>query len=120
MTTIGTMELAAMHWLRYQKGCALITLERQPRFMAWARPDVLGLTTKRELVEVEIKRTLSDFKANAKKRHVRYRDNFITQWPHWFYFLVPKALAPEVADLRPTWAGLLTFNRLCPLPPKGQ
>ena len=104
------MELAAMHWLRYQKGCALITLERQPRHVAWSRPDALGLTVQRELVEVEIKRTVADFKANAKKRHVILRNSFIDRWPHWFYFLVPKALAPALADLRPTWAGLLTFD----------
>jgi hypothetical protein len=111
MTNLGRIELAGMRWLRYEKDCVLIVMERQPRFCKWARPDLLGLTIGRDLVEVEIKRTVADFRANAGKRHVLDRDRLLKVWPHWYYFLVPAALAPQVRPMLPAWAGLLVHQR---------
>ncbi len=69
-------------------------------------PDCLGITKARYTIEVEIKRSLSDFKANAEKHHVRSRDLFLSNWPKEFWFLVPESLALRASQHCPDWAGL--------------
>jgi len=66
--TDSTPEVAALEWLRFKRQCQITALER------WVfadtiqgRPDVCGVTKQRYMLEVEIKRTWSDFKADAKK-----------------------------------------------------
>lgn len=100
-----TMEYQALAWLKYRKRCPIVMLERGLSY--WSRPDVLGITSARYLVEIEIKRSMSDFRANSNKRHVVSRNETLSQWPKYYYFLVPSAMSEKVKAELPTWAGLM-------------
>lgn len=101
------LELMAIEFLRFDKRCRVALRERSPRF-GTGHPDVLGITQNRYLYEIEVKRSLSDFKANANKRHVIHRDQFIADWPKLFWYLAPHDLARKLMPLLPPWAGLLS------------
>lgn len=62
------------------------------------------------MIEIEIKRTLSDFRADSKKPHIVHRTDLINRWPKWFYYLVTPQIADKVSAECPSWAGLLTVN----------
>lgn len=83
--------------------------ERNP-FGYFGRPDVLGILGSGHRIEVEIKRTMSDFRANAKKWHVVGRENLLRKWPRNFYFCVPGELLERVQVELPDYAGLLYQN----------
>lgn len=104
------LELAAMRWCKFEKKCMLILRERSPREGYCGRPDVLGVTASRYATEIEIKRTLQDFRADFQKRHRRHRELWPERFPKQFYYLVPEALAPRCLDRLPTWAGLMTVG----------
>lgn len=101
-----SLENRALHWLAYVKKCMCVTMERAPRYQLGS-PDVLGVSPGRKLIEIEIKRSMSDFRANSKKRHIVNREMFITKAPYQFYFLVPENLTVKVAKELPEWAGLM-------------
>lgn len=96
-------------WLRFENKCVIVLNERTPVY-GHGQPDVLGVTRSRFLKEIEVKRTMSDFRANAKKRHVANRDYYIQNWPRQFYYAVPKSLVDKVMKELPPWAGLLSVN----------
>ena len=108
--------MMAMHFLRYEKRCPVAVCERCPR-RGIGEPDVLGVTKDRYLLEIEIKRTVSDFKANGKKSHLlsRYRpdefrlqaEQMMPKWPKQFWFLVPPEIVDKVSPLVPDFAGLM-------------
>jgi len=108
------LELMAMHFLRFEKACPVALCERSPRWSN-GNPDVLGITKARYLLEIEIKRSVSDFRANAKKRHMIPRENpgefelehYAPKWPKQFWFLVPCELVKKVEPLVPDFAGLM-------------
>lgn len=85
----------------------MVLFERTPRH-CHGRPDVIGVTASRYLVEIEIKRSLSDFRANAKKYHIENRDAFAIHAARQFWYLVPAKLREPVLKELPEWAGLLT------------
>lgn len=101
------MELSGMLYLRLIRRCPLVLLERGP---CAGRPDVIGITDRRYCIEIEIKRTMSDFRANGYKSHVLYRELWIERWPKQFFFMVPAEISKKVEAELPEWAGLLTFN----------
>lgn len=103
------MELAAMRWLAFEKRCHAVLFERTPDQRFGYRPDVIGLTRDRYLLEVEIKRTVHDFRANSKKAHIRTRDIQLDRWPRQFWFLVPSDILDQVRPLCPKWAGLASL-----------
>lgn len=86
----------------------MVLHERSPREHAHGRPDILGVTRAGHLLEIEVKRTVSDFRANADKRHVVNRHLWLHHWPKLFWFLVPPHLAEKVRPELPDFAGLLT------------
>lgn len=97
---------SAAQWLRYKRQCFLIATERG--LYPWGRPDVFGVTLQRRTIEVEVKVTLADFRANAKKRISGLPR---AHWHPWqFYFIVPPALVESVALELPEWSGLLTLD----------
>ena len=104
------LELKAMHWLKHERGCVIVLCERSPREWLCGRPDVLGVMPSRYAYEVEIKRTLSDFRADQDKRSRRLRGQHPEKFPKEFYYLVPEGL-PVLAEL-PDWAGLLVADSL--------
>lgn len=102
---------SALAWLRYQHRCFLVATERHP-LGDWnhGRPDALGADGKRFITEVEIKITVSDFRANAKKRHIKNRNWNSSGAPRQFYFMVPPLLVEKVRPELPEYAGLMTIE----------
>ena len=97
------IEASVMTWLRYDRGCPIVCVERG---LEWRyRPDILAVTKSRHLIEVEVKRTIADFRANAEKR---FPDVAIRSQ---FYFAVPPDLADRIAAELPDGAGLITCKR---------
>lgn len=102
-----SLESQAIFWLRFTKRCQMVLTERTPLELYGSRPDVLGITKARYAIEIECKRTMSDFRANQRKHHVANRDQMLSRWPKLFYFMVPDSMAPRVLMELPEWAGLL-------------
>lgn len=104
---------AAVQWLRYQSQCSIVAIERG--ISMGGTPDVIGLTPKRFVTEIEIKRTVSDFKRNAAKlsRFNIGRSNG-TGWersrPRLFYFLVPPEILEKVQPLLEPEQGLMVLG----------
>ncbi len=107
-----SLETFAMEWLRYTAGCVLLVNQRSLTWQHSGVPDCVGVKRSRHLIEVEVKRSLQDFKANALKRHVVYRErglkHFEKHAARQFYFIVPFKLVAKVQPLLPAWAGLLS------------
>lgn len=101
------LELLAVEWLRFEKRCVLVMTERSPREWHCGRPDALGILPSRHMIEIEIKRTLADFRSNAMKDCIGRRITMPWQFPRQFYFLVPFHLSERVGFELPTWAGLM-------------
>jgi hypothetical protein len=103
------MENIALRWLAYEKKCVAVLHERSPRPCA-GQPDVLGVTRGRHLIEIEIKRSVADFRANAQKWHVRNRELYIKVQPRQFYFFVTDTIFEKCKALLPPWAGLAALR----------
>lgn len=103
------MELALLKWLRFENKCIIVLNERTPVY-GHGQPDVLGVTAAGYLKEIEVKRSMSDFRANAKKFHVSNREHYLDRWPRQFYYAVPKAMVEKVKSELPPWAGLLQVD----------
>lgn len=105
------LELAAMRWLWLEKNCHYVLEQRSPRYHL-GEPDVLGVTAGRFLIEIEIKRSVSDFKADASKHHrsESYRRQYSEFQPKQIYYLVPEKLVAKVLPLVPEWAGLMKLE----------
>lgn len=102
------LELMAMRWLRWEKRCVIVITERSPRALWCGEPDVLGMTKDRYLYEIEVKRSLSDFRADAKKPSRAWSRNTRPEmFPKQFYYLVPNEMAFKVNGELPDWAGLM-------------
>lgn len=73
--------------------------------------DVLAITSSKLVTEVEVKVSLSDFKADFKKTAKHYRlskgidDNYGAHIPNRFYFACPSELIH--IDMIPPYAGLI-------------
>jgi hypothetical protein len=70
------------------------------------RPDVLAVNRARKLIEIEVKRTVADFRANGNKAGLHHRWGL----PEQFYFLVPSTIAAEVRPGLGPGHGLLVPN----------
>jgi hypothetical protein len=101
------LELMALRWLRWEKKCPLAFCERSPRSLWCGEPDAIGITRNRYMIEIEIKRSVSDFKADFTKRSRMNRAYQQEKFPKQFYYLVPYKLVPSVEHLLPEWAGLM-------------
>jgi len=95
-----------MVWLRVEKRCMIVTRERTLLYGA-GQPDVMGITKERYVIEIEIKRSVSDFRADAKKISRQNRVLGHTNYPKQFYYLMPKKIADKVENEIPHWAGLM-------------
>lgn len=107
------LELMAMRWLWLEKMCHYILEQRTPR-PCGGIPDVIGITKTRFLIEIEIKRSVADFRADKKKSGVRCRETadrfYADQFPKYFYYFMPKKIADKVMDEIPVWAGLIVVD----------
>jgi hypothetical protein len=103
------IKMCVAHYFRYAKGCPLVTLEYWHQRDACVQPDVLVLDKKKRLIEIEVKISLSDFKADAKKQIWEFR-NLGMRWPWKFYYAVPISLAEKVRPILPEGVGLLRIE----------
>jgi|GEM_PF-1807964 len=126
MTMIRAEEIkaaVASYW-RYARQCPVVALEVDSQLHAWADEpaDVLVLNKNRQLIEVEVKLTVSDLKRDAKKKkHRLFRETYKSKGQIWltptyhFHFAVPRDIANKVKpicdELFP-YAGILACNGL--------
>jgi hypothetical protein len=103
-----SLEAAAVEWLRYERQCLLVCLERSP---VWGdyRPDIFGVCKRRQTIEIECKRSLADFRADGQKRITAWRKQGMLN-VRQFYYIVPPAIADAVRPHLPEYAGLLTLG----------
>jgi hypothetical protein len=104
------LELMAMHWLRWERRCIAVIRERSPRSWPCGRPDVLGVTQARYLIEIEVKRSVSDFRADQSKASRRNRDLYPKRLPKQFYYFAPREVAEKIQSELPAWAGLMGWD----------
>lgn len=96
-----------MVWLRCEKRCQIVLQERSPRSWSCGQPDVLGVSPSRYMIEVEIKRSVSDFRADAKKTSRINRPHHPQKYPKLFYYFAPCDVAAKILPILPDWAGLM-------------
>lgn len=112
---MNDLEYRAARWLKFEKRCTLVMCERSPRTWWAGEPDVIGINPSRFLFEIEVKRTMADFRANQKKRHMQNRfslemeiaKQYSRKAPKHFWFLVPEKLADKALAEVPDFAGLM-------------
>ena len=106
--TMNSLEFTFAKWLRWDRRCVIILTERGP--VHW-RPDVWGILPSRLSCEIEVKRTLADFRADADKPHIANRNiSNDKNYPAYFWYGVPADLVERVKPLLPPWAGLITVT----------
>lgn len=105
--------ILAYHWLRYEMGCYMVTFERHP-FAYHLRPDVLGMNKRRLLIEVEVKISLSDMKADLEKRH-RQAATMVSEFrrqtpavPSYLYYMVSPHLVGDALEVLPPHVGVIS------------
>lgn len=110
MTTgIWMMRAQAVMWLRYERDCPVVALERGHGVCGI--PDAIGITPKRRVIEIEIKRSMADFRHNDKKWRSRQRmriwlgqsDSFGFNDPQQFYFFVEAVMVEKCKAELPEW-----------------
>lgn len=106
---LWTIRAAVIGWLRYEQRCYTVAFERSPWPTSY-RPDVFGINRHRKVIEVEIKQTVADFKANAQKRLLRWREATGLYLPQKFYFAVPNEIVDKVKPFLPSRCGLLSIE----------
>lgn len=113
--TVFYRTLAYM-WLRYEQGCYVVTFERHPYDEVTSeKPDVLGLTKRRRLIEVELKVSSADLKKDLQKRHRANIQNNIMRHraiaPSRLYYMVPAHLVGEALAILPPHTGVISPHR---------
>lgn len=90
------LRFQALQWLRYKQRCPIVCCER-PAFeyeRGSLRPDALGITRGRQLIEVEIKVSATDLRQDAKKpRFTRYAHGRASNKVRKYYLVPPRLLA---------------------------
>lgn len=96
--------IMALYW-RYKRQAVLIAFERG---LSWTHvPDVQIVSKDRRLIEVEIKVSASDFRADAKKHVWSMRDRGLKPMPYQFYYAMPMDMAEKLKDEVRNDCGLL-------------
>lgn len=105
--TAEHLKAAALCWLRYTRKYPLIISERT-LWSDWI-PDALGVTHDRHLVEVEVKISVSDFRADAHKKRALLQAAGMWRGPVVArkYYLVAPQIAEAVRAELPVGCGLL-------------
>lgn len=100
------LEASALEWLRYHKQCYIVMMERGT---IHGRPDVFGVTEEGYCVEIEVKRTVADFKADSEKRH-RKEPALHSCNARQLYYMVHPLIVEKVRPLLPAGCGLMTVK----------
>lgn len=105
------LELAATEWLANHKKCMIVLRELSPRTTYCGEPDAYGVTRARYSIEVEIKRSLSDFYRDKAKPSRKSREYYPHHFPKYFYYLLPEEISDKARSSLPEWAGLLSCGQ---------
>jgi len=99
-------------YFRYKRQCELVAFERMIGSLQWVtRPDVLVVNKQRYLTEVEIKLTMSDYRADQKKRvWERRRSHPERDLNRQFYYAAPADLAEKIKPELREGCGLLAIR----------
>lgn len=105
-------------WLLAKRGSSPFFARRQLAVVpnvSWAmlpwEADMLVLSRSGYLTEVEIKISLSDWKADFQKKKFGQQDWAQAAMIKHFYYAAPKALAARHAELAlPSWAGVVSVD----------
>lgn len=104
---VWRLRAAVTGWLRYERRCPLVCWERSPFGNEhYYRPDICGVTRQWYVIEVEIKLTVADFRANRNKRGLWWGEQF----PQQFYYAVPPKIAQLVDIESADRDGVLTWG----------
>lgn len=109
LITSDVLRAAAVEHLRYRLKCRLVCTERSPFIRDPCTPDVIGVTDKRKVIEIELKMSWSDFKANRAKTSL-YQRRFYGIRPWRYFFLVPPEMKDRVLAALEEGEGLLTIG----------
>lgn len=101
------LELNAVLWLANFKRCIAVVRELSPRTQYCGEPDAYGVTAARFGIEVEVKRSMTDFYADKRKHSRQNRDIWPWAFPREFYYMMPLDIAEKAINALPEWAGLI-------------
>jgi len=111
-----TIKAAVASYFRYQRQCPLVAFECNARLEPWGGElaDVVVVNEGKQLLVVEVKISLADFRKDKRKRqHTHFSKDTGILPVTYFYFAVPKELANKVAyicdDIYP-YAGVLSWS----------
>ena len=111
-----TIKAAVASYWRYTRQCPLVAFECNARLQPWGGElaDVVAVNEGKQLLIVEVKLSLADFRKDRKKRqHTHFSKDTGILPVTYFYFAVPKELANKVAyicdDIYP-YAGVLSCS----------
>ncbi|MBW2093296.1 MAG: hypothetical protein JRI80_00270 [Deltaproteobacteria bacterium] len=112
MIGVTALRAIAAAWLRYDQHCDTILFERPETI--WGRPDVFGIRADGRATEIEIKVSVSDFKADTKKAKNLDYGGWGQNAPHLFYYIVPAKLTDKILllmqDAKYKGKGLLSHH----------
>ena len=107
--TADYIKMCAACYFRFARQYPIVTLEYWHYQDCCVQQDVLALDSKRRPVEIEVKVTLSDFKADANKHIWSFRNRGL-KWPWKFYYAVPVDLIESVRPLFRDDCGLIAVR----------
>lgn len=99
----GEMEEAAIRWLLLERKCVAAYTERHPT--GYWRPDAIGVLSSRRVIEIEIKRTVADFRQDRMKPNVMQWRAGADWRPYQFYYMLPAEIV-ESCEV-PDFAGVI-------------
>ncbi len=111
MTPYPEFIASGTEWLRYQRGCYIVAWERGPWERYGHKPDLIGVDKTRKCIEIEIKRSVADFKHDSEKKIWSARGLWQVAWPSQFYYFVEPSIVEKVRPMTRDGLGLLTFSQ---------
>lgn len=108
----GVMKARILKYLRFDRQMHMVCTE-----VGMFSSDVGAITKSNQLLEIEVKCTLADFKADKlKEKHSMYLNESKEKFfkPHFFYYAVPSDLINKVALLINPKYGLIKVNETYP------
>lgn len=100
----GELEEAAVRWLLLDRKCVAAYTERHPT--GYWKPDAIGVLSSRRIIEIEIKRTVSDFRQDRLKINVMQWRAGADWRPYQFYYMLPIEIISVLPEV-PEFAGVI-------------
>ena len=107
--SFAVIRYAVSCWLRYARQCPIVSFERGGVGHFWGHPDIFAVDKRRQTYDVEIKMSLSDFKADGHKE--KFQPYAVgAPRPTFFYYACRESLGEKISPLLPPGAGLIVVN----------